>query len=355
MTAVGQKHRATGLSVTAAREAPPGWNTFTEAWGYDGYFRRAEWLQILSQGLRHKPWFLSAKDGHDLVGVLPLAEVRSPLFGSYLVSLPYLNTSGVLTARADAAEALIDTAVELSTSLNVKHLELRHESPVSHSAFTACRTNKVHMRLALPGSVEELWNGLKSKVRSQVRKPRGDDRLTAIWGRDELLADFYRVFCINMRDLGTPPFSKRLFAAMLEHLPDDTEICCIRRDGQTIAAGILVHGPGTTTVPSASSLRRFSDTSCNMLMYWHLLTRAVERGQRVFDFGRSSEGSGTYRFKKQWGALPCPSAWQYLERTGSAADMRPESGKFGLMIKVWQRLPVWLTRAIGPEIVRGIP
>jgi len=90
-------------------------------------------------------------------------------------------------------------------------------------------------------------------------------------------------------------------------------------------------------------------------MYWELLKRAVERGQRVFDFGRSSEGSGTYRFKQQWGAQPHPSVWQYYLRQGSASDMRPDNKKFGLAIRVWQKLPVALTRLIGPSIVRGIP
>jgi len=92
-----------------------------------------------------------------------------------------------------------------------------------------------------------------------------------------------------------------------------------------------------------------------MLMYWHLLSRSIERGQRVFDFGRSSEDSGTFRFKKQWGSEAQPAVWQYYLREGAATDMRPEGGRYGLMIKAWQKLPVWVTKIIGPSIVRGIP
>ncbi len=110
-----------------------------------------------------------------------------------------------------------------------------------------------------------------------------------------------------------------------------------------------------TEVPSASSLREFNSTSANMLLYWTLLSRAIERGQSVFDFGRSSKGGGTYRFKAQWGAKESPAVWQHYVREGSATDMRPNSGKFDLMIRSWQKLPVWLTQVIGPSIVRGIP
>jgi hypothetical protein len=118
---------------------------------------------------------------------------------------------------------------------------------------------------------------------------------------------------------------------------------------------LLLHGSGITEVPSASSLREFNATCANMLLYWHLLVRAVERGQRVFDFGRSTLESNTYRFKKQWGAEPHPAIWQYYVRAGSAGDLRPENPKYERWIRIWQRLPVRLTKWIGPRIARGIP
>ena len=116
-----------------------------------------------------------------------------------------------------------------------------------------------------------------------------------------------------------------------------------------------MHGPGTTQVPSASSLREFNSSNANMLLYWNLLTRAIERGQREFDFGRSTRDGGTYKFKAQWGAIEHPAVWQHYVRRGNAGDMRPSNGKFQKWIQIWQRLPVWLTRLIGPGIVRGIP
>jgi FemAB-related protein (PEP-CTERM system-associated) len=203
----------------------------------------------------------------------------------------------------------------------------------------------------MPGA---LWDQIPAKVRNQVRKGQKHG-LTAAWGGHDLLPEFHAVLSANMRDLGTPAYGKKLFAAVLDQFPDRAEICVVRDGKQPVAAGLLLHGWGVTEVPSASSLRSHNHTCANMLLYWDLLERAVQRGQRVFDFGRSSQDSPTFRFKKQWGAVPHAAAWQCYARSGSSADMRPDNPSFGRLIRLWRRLPLWLTRLIGPSIVRGIP
>ncbi|MBI1314226.1 FemAB family PEP-CTERM system-associated protein [bacterium] len=340
------------IELTASPET---WRDYLAARGHAGFYQRAAWSRILSRGLQHEAVCLQALDGPQLVGVLPLMFVRSRLFGRFLVSLPYLNSAGVVADSPEIATALVDKAVKLADQLDVRYLELRHEQAVEHPALTEAVTDKVHMRLTLPATPDELWNSFKSKLRSQIRKPLTNERLSVEWGSHDILNEFYDVFTQNMRDLGTPPFSRALFAAMLDELPGDAEICVVRCDGRAIASGLLIHGPGVTEVPSASSLREFNGTAANMLLYWHLLSRAIERGQHTFDFGRSSKDSGTYCFKAQWGATEFPAVWQHYVREGSASDMRPNSGKYDLMINTWQKLPVWLTKLIGPSIVRGIP
>ena len=138
-------------------------------------------------------------------------------------------------------------------------------------------------------------------MRNQVRKGEKSG-LTVARGGEELLPDFYSVFSRNMRDLGTPVYGAGLFAAALRQFPSDAELFVVRAERTPVAAALLLHGPGVTEVPSASSLRQYNHTCANMLLYWNLLERAVERGQAVFDFGRSTIDGPTYRFKKQWGA-----------------------------------------------------
>jgi len=246
------------------------------------------WLAVLAKGLRHEPYCVEAMaDGH-VVGLLPLCYVRSLLFGRFLVSLPYLNTGGVLADDEDIARALIDHAVELADQLKVRYLELRHEQPIEHPALTKTLTSKIHMRLALPDPSEQLWKDFAPKVRNQIRKGEKAE-LAVHWGGLELLDEFYAVFAQNMRDLGTPVFGRRLFKSILLQFQD--MLCVVRYKGRPIAGGLLVYGSRVTEVPGASSLRSYNATNANMLMHWHFLQRAIAQGQRVFDFGRSSRNS----------------------------------------------------------------
>jgi FemAB-related protein (PEP-CTERM system-associated) len=311
-------------------------------------------LTVLEQALGHDPCVLVAGEGDRIRGLLALAHVRSLLFGRFLVGLPYVNTGGVVAEDMPVARALIDAAIKLADRLKVRYLELRHEQAIEHPALSAAMTAKVHMRLKLPRTAEELWAQLDGKVRNQVRKGMKND-LTVVWGGEELLGRFYRVFSQNMRDLGTPVYGRALFAGLLREFPERAEICVIQQAGRALAAALLLHGQGITEVPSASSLRQYNQTNANMLLYWNLLVRAVEKGQVSFDFGRSTKAGNTYQFKKQWGAREAPVVWQYYLRRGAANQMRPDNDRYGTFIKLWRAMPVWLANGFGPVIVRGIP
>jgi FemAB-related protein (PEP-CTERM system-associated) len=316
--------------------------------------RHPAWLRVLRRGLRHVPYCLEASVGGRTCGFLALAYVESLLFGRYLVSLPYLNYGGVQSDDEAVSRLLIDHAVTLADRLGVRRLELRHEQPVSHPRLNHARTDKVQMRLDLPGNTAQLEKELDGKVRHQVRRGRKND-LAVVWGGTERLDEFYAVFSENMRDLGTPVYGRGLFASVLEEFPDRAELCVVRQGSKPLAAALLLHGWGVTEVPSASSLRASNPSCANMLMYFHLLARAVERGQDVFDFGRSTPEGGTFRFKKQWGAQPFGAEWQSYLRQGRLEETRPDNPRYRWRIRTWQRLPLWLAGRVGPWVVRGIP
>jgi serine/alanine adding enzyme len=312
------------------------------------------WLGALSAGLRQEPIVVAAHQNNQLVALLPLALVSTPWFGRFLVSLPYVNSASVVPTDSPARLVLLERAAVLADELNVRYLEIRGEQEEPVTVLADQNTSKVHMRLALPSSTDALMASFKSKLRSQLKGSLKHE-FEVRWGGAELVEDFYAVFSRNMRDLGTPVFPRRFFTAIVQQFAGDAEICVLRHQGEVAAAALLVHGREVTEVPSASSLRQLNGTGVNMAMYWHLLSRAIERGQREFDFGRSTVDSTTYKFKAQWGAEPHPAVWQYYVRRGTAKAMRPDNGKFGLAIRLWKRLPLWLANAIGPMIVRGIP
>jgi FemAB-related protein (PEP-CTERM system-associated) len=316
--------------------------------------RHPAWLDVLRSSMNHDVYAVEAVAGGQTHGFLPLAFISSVFFGRFLVSLPYLNSNGVIARCPDVQTQLIDRAAGLAEELNVRYLEVRHEAPIDHPDLTAEVTSKVHMRLELPGSSEKLWKSLDAKVRNQVRKGEKQG-FTVHWGGHDLLAGFYSVLSENMRDLGTPVYGLRLFSEILSTFPEQAEICLVQDGARPIAAALLLHGWGTTEVPTASALKAYNPTCANMMMYWRLLQRSVERGQKQFDFGRSTTDGSTFKYKKQWGALPHPAVWQYAVKDGESPDMRPENPRFERAIRLWQKLPVRLTQWLGPPIVRGIP
>ncbi len=339
-----------------------------ESWDWAKVTPGIGWWEALVRGLHYRPYYLVCKSPGRTQGCLPLMLVESWLFGKFLVSLPYLNSGGVVLQGGQGDEqdcrdvgfALIDRAVELADALDVKHLEFRHEMPWEHPAFNAKREDKVHMRMPLPGDPVTLLAQYKSKLRSQLKKS-GENDFEIAFGGEELLDGFYQVFSENMRDLGTPVYGRALFQEILRRLDASAsgvasaELCVVSLGGAPICGALLVHQGERSEVPSASALRKFNATSVNMWMYHKLLERAIEKGAKEFDFGRSSVGGGTYKFKEQWGAKPHSAVWQYYVRRGDPADMRPDSQGKKRMIEIWQKLPVVLTRWIGPAIVRGIP
>lgn len=310
---------------------------------------------VVCRSLGQIPYLLVVRQNGEAMGFAALAHLRSRFFGTYLSSLPYLNYAGIVAADEDARRKLVARAIQLADELGVKYLLLRQVQPLADRRLRHSGADKVHMRLELPSSEDDLWKAVSGKVRNQVRKARKQD-YSIHWGGTGLLGDFYRVFTRNMRDLGSPCYPRRLFAAILDAYPHEAELCVVRDGRMPIAGGLLLHGVGITEVPSASSLREYNSGCSNMLLYWHLLTRAIERGQQVFDFGRSTVDSGTYRFKKQWGARPEAATWYYYHPGGQAQEaVTKENPRFQRVIRWWQRMPVWLTRILGPRIVRGIP
>jgi FemAB-related protein (PEP-CTERM system-associated) len=312
------------------------------------------WLEILHDGLGHKIYAFEFLQGEQTTGFLPLAYLQSRLLGRFLVSLPYLNSAGVCGQTAQIRTALVSAAIGLADELRVRFLELRHQTVLQHHLLAEPHAQKIHMHLTLPETAETLWKDLDCKVRNQVRKAE-KAQLTITWGGLEFLSDFYAVFSRNMRDLGTPVFPRQLFASILTSFPEHAELCVVKKDKKPIAGALLLHGKGISEVPSASSLREFNFTNANMLMYWNLLQRAIQRGQALFDFGRSSLNSPTFRFKKQWGATPVSAAWQYYGRQGSLSQMRPDNPRYRLLIRTWTRLPLWMANRIGPRVARLIP
>lgn len=312
------------------------------------------WRRVFEQAFGRQCVYLSALEEGRITGILPLVVFDSLIFGRFAVSLPFVNYGGTVADSPAVATRLLDEAATMATVRRLRHLELRHLEAQFPGRLPAKR-HKVAMRLPLAPTPEALWLAIDRKVRNQVRKAEKSG-LTVVQGGRELVDEFYEVFARNMRDLGTPVYSRRFFEKVLEELPGAAETFVVRLGGVPVAASVTFRWRQVTEVPWASSLREHRALCPNMLLYWTMLKRAIEVGSDTFDFGRSTPNESTFHFKAQWGASATPFAWEYwLANGGALPDQSPSNPKFQLAIESWKRLPLWLANRLGPQIVRSIP
>ena len=320
--------------------------------GSDGWthFHLYGWRAVLTRVFGHEClYFVARGSGGAIRGTLPLVRVKSLLFGHYLVSMPFLNYGGPL-GDADAVRALTLRATELADAEGVKLLELRSRRPLEIELPVSHRKITVLLDL-VPNDSDALFRRLDSKLRSQVRRPQKEG-VTVRFGLDQV-DSFFEVFAAHMRDLGTPTQSRRLFQTIAEVFPDAWFGCAYLGE-KPIACGAGFRWGNEFEMTWASSLYAYSKLAPNMLLYWSFIERATAEGVTLFNFGRCSPGSGTHKFKRQWGSRDEP-LWWYQRAKVAAATPSPDSTAYAWGPRVWRKLPLGLATALGPWIVRSIP
>jgi len=326
------------------------WDAFVEARGDETGYHAWDWQRVFEDAFGHEPVYLVARRGEDVAGVLPLVQIKSLLFGNTLTSLPFLNYGGVMADGAAAATALVEAARDQAQQRRCQHVELRHVA--AQFPELPCKRHKVSMRLTVG---DNMFDGLDRKVRNQIRKAEKSG-LVVERGGAALVGDFYTVFARNMRDLGTPVYSRRLFEAVLRTFPGRSQLHVIRLNGQPVAAGLTYRTATMVQLPWASSIREFNSLCANVLLYWDAIQFTQESHAATFDMGRSTPNEGTYKFKAQWGATAVPLHWEYqLSPHGRVPNVSPSNPKFQLAIALWQKLPLGVATRVGPMIVRAIP
>ncbi len=327
------------------------WRAFVEDAPTATICHHFTWQSVIQAAYGHKPFYLLAREEGQVRGVLPLILVKSRLFGASLTSMPFLDYGGVCTEKEEVAKALVCRAQALMREHGADSVELRQRTPTGNDG--AVRLDKVGMVLDISAGSEALWTSLPAKTRNQVRKAQKSDLKVEVGG-GELLDEFYGVFVENMRDLGSPVHHKKFFAHIFEQFGEQVRLFVVRDQQQTIGGLICFFFRDTVTVPWASSLRRYIVKCPNNILYWEALQYACVHNYRRFDFGRSSIDSGTYAFKKQWGAKPEQVYWQLLSKnpeTKSVAFSASED-KYKLVIEAWKRLPLSVSVLLGPVIRR---
>ncbi|MBK5187118.1 MAG: FemAB family PEP-CTERM system-associated protein [Gemmatimonadaceae bacterium] len=315
------------------------------------HFHLYGWREVMERVFRHECIYLAAwDDANALAGVLPLVRVKSMLFGHFLVSMPFLNYGGPLGSD-EAVVALVARASDIARDSGAKLLELRSRNPLPIDLPVSHR--KITVLLDLPGSEPALMKQLDAKLRSQVRRPQKEG-VTVKFGADQV-APFFEVFAHHMRDLGTPTQPRLLFDTIAAIFPDDAWFGCAWYQERPVACGCAFQWGAEVEMTWASSLNAHKRIAPNMLLYYRFMERAIDAGVTTFNFGRTSPGSGTHRFKSQWGARDEQLWWYDRAESGEAKTPSPTDSGYSWGPRIWKQLPTPVATMLGPRIVRCIP
>jgi FemAB-related protein (PEP-CTERM system-associated) len=342
------------MIVELCRMAPgneKAWDEYAYQCSEASHCHLSGWRRVVERVYRHQAFYLWARENGAIKGILPLILMRSVLFSPSLVSLPFLDDGGICADDETAREALYREALHLCDKHEIKFLDLRHR--LANGLDIPVCTSKATLVLELVNSSEQMWRTLDPKVRNQVRKATKSGLTTSWYGLDGL-NDFYAIIASNMRDLGSPVHSRKFFASIIEEFSDSARILLVRKETQPVAGAFCISFKDVLLVPWASARREHLSLCPNNLAYWEMIRWGCENKYRWFDFGRSSLGSGTYQFKKHWGAVERPLYWQTLATAddGRNARLHADSPTCQWMIQTWRRLPLSMTNLIGP-LVRG--
>ena len=326
------------------------WDAYVLAHPDATFFHRAGWQRVVKQAFGHRTHFLYAEQFGNIVGVLPLVQIKSRLFGHSLSSLPFCAYGGIVANDAQVFAALDQAAQALATKLQVGALEYRNLH-AQHSDWPS-KDLYVTFRKAIDPDVEVNMNAIPRKQRAMVRK---GIKAGLIGGIDPDTTRFFAAYSASVHRLGTPVFSRRYFRVLKEVFGDDCEVLTITLESQVIASVLSFYFRDEVLPYYGGGVDAARAVAGNDFMYWELMRRACARGLKIFDFGRSKRGTGSFDFKKNWGFEAAPLHYEYfLVADSEVPEINPLNPKYSLFIKAWKRMPLALANVIGPHIVKNL-
>lgn len=326
------------------------WDAFVHATKAGTFCHLSGWRPVIEGVFGHRTHYLMARQGGAVVGVLPLTHIRSFLFGNALISNAFCMYGGAVAVSDQAHSALESAALSICNQIGADYLELRSLEP-RHADWPQKRDLYVTFRKAMHSEVDANMKAIPRKQRAMVRKGIANGLRSEI---DIEASRLYEIYAESVRNLGTPVFPLALFRALKRQFGDACDIVTVCRGGRAVASVMNFYFRDQVLPYYGGGTAEARELAANDFMYWEVMRRACERGYRIFDFGRSKVGTGSYNFKRYWGFEPTPLVHEY--RLGVAReipDNSPNNPKYRYFIAVWKRLPLPLTKLIGPFIVRG--
>jgi len=347
----GSDRRPDAISVSLLGQGEERlWDAFLEAAPEATFFHLSGWRSVIEKVFGHRTHYLMARQGGSVVGVLPLTHIRSFLFGNALISNAFCVYGGAVAVSEQACSALEREAISISERVGADYLELRVLES-RHTDWPQKRDLYVTFRKAMHAEVDANMKAIPRKQRAMVRKGIANGLRSVI---DTDVSRLHGIYAESVRNLGTPVFSISLFRALKQQFGDACDIVTICHGDRAVASVMNFYFRDQVLPYYGGGTAAARDLAANDFMYWEVMRRACERGFRVFDFGRSKVGTGSYNFKRYWGFEPTPLIHEYkLGAAKRIPDNSPNNPKYRYFIALWKRLPLPLTKLIGPFIVKG--
>ncbi|MFK5949675.1 MAG: FemAB family PEP-CTERM system-associated protein [Methylococcales bacterium] len=327
------------------------WDEFVENSSSATFFHKAGWKEVIEKAFGHKTYFLYTEEQGKITGILPLVHIKSFLFGNSLNSCAFCVYGGIVANNKETYDQLDQKACELAEELGVGHLEMRNQTQL-----TPDRPHKelyVTFRKELAEDEEKNMLAIPRKQRAVIRKGIKAGLVSEI---DPEIDRFYQAYSTSVRNLGTPVFAKKYFALLKQVFKEQCEILTVLDKNGTLIASVMSFYFKDEVLPYYGGGTEYARAvQGNDFMYWEVMRRAVGKGIKIFDYGRSKEGTGSYRFKKHWGFEPKPLFYEfYLVKSDSIPDINPLNPKYQIFIAAWKRLPLSVSQVVGPWLAKDL-
>jgi FemAB-related protein (PEP-CTERM system-associated) len=328
------------------------WDRFVDGHPEATFFHRAGWKTVIERSFGHRTFYLFAERGGAIEGVLPLTHVKSPIFGSHLISNAFCVYGGPVARSEAALNALDAAALEVAEAQDADFVEYRSRAPRPRREWSEKSDLYATFRKPIHADPEQNMLAIPRKQRAMVRKGLKFELAGEI---DPEPSRLYRLYAESVRNLGTPVFSRRYFEALKDEFGDACELLVVTHRGQPVSGVMSFYFRDEVLPYYGGGGHAAREVAANDFMYWEVMRRACARGVRVFDFGRSKRGTGAFDFKKNWGFAPEPLHHQFrLRKLDKVPEINPLNPKYRVFIALWKRLPLPIANAIGPAIVRNL-
>lgn len=325
------------------------WDDYVDNHDDGTFFHLTGWHKVIQSVFKHKPQYLLAENAGRIVGVLPLFEQKSSIFGHSLVSTPFCVYGGVVADSDDIRHKLEESAIELGKSLKVDYVELRDKNRIESEGPWITHCHHATFSSELDDTPEQILTNIKRKQRAVVRHSFKNDLQ---WDNSDDTSTCYDVYSQSVRNLGTPVFNKKLFEALKKTFGDRCETLVINNnDGDAVSSVLSFYYKDTVLPYYGGGTDSARELKSNDYMYYQLMCIAKDKGMTKFDFGRSKIDSGSYKYKKHWGMDEDNLHYRIaLINSKELPNLSPNNPKYKMFIEIWKKMPLTLSRHIGPQL-----